>query len=179
MLVEYDVVKYCSIECRLQMSGELSVGWMIDGMIYAQEMSKCPDTVGNEGQVYRNSLPTVNDVLALGKLVEPIENAQGFRRCGVRVGWDEKMDWQEVPRQMVILMEALREPPVSYPDKGISVPVLTPDTFFKEYEEIHPFRDGNGRTGAILFNWLNGTLDHPVWPSNWFNDPRRTVGYGA
>lgn len=27
---------------------------------------------------------------------------------------------------------------------------------------IHPFRDGNGRTAWILYNWLNGTLDDPV-----------------
>lgn len=173
MLVEYDIVKFCSIECRLQGSGELSVGWMVNGFIYAQQIAD-PDFKG-----ITEVLPTVTDVLNLGKLIEPNENALGFRTCGVRVGYDVKMDWQLVPGQIVNLMEALKEPPIKNEAKGISIPVLTPDTFFKNYEEIHPFRDGNGRTGAILFNWLNGTLDHPVWAPNYWNDPRRTVGFGA
>jgi hypothetical protein len=167
-IVDLEVVKFCAIECRLQMSGELSVAWMIDGMIYAQENS--------------NSRPTVTDVLNLGKLVEPNDNAKGFRTCGVRIGSDVKMDWQDIPRQVVNLMEAVREgafdprplgPGISSTRNGGA------NEFFKAYEEIHPFVDGNGRTGAILFNWLNGTLYRPVWPDNCFNDPRRTVGYGA
>lgn len=169
-------VQFASIECKLQMSGELSVAWMLDGLTYAIENSKQWD----DGPM---RLPTVDDVLAIGKLVEPNVNVVsdrngGFRTVDVRVGYDVKAPWEEVPRLMVALMEALREPPYS-PREGISVPVLTPDTFFKEYEEIHPFRDGNGRSGVILFNWLNGTLAHPVWAPNFWNDPRRTVGYGA
>lgn len=168
MLVEYDTVKFCSIECRLQMSGELSVGWMVDGMIYAQNL--------------QDLKPTVTDVINLGRLIEPSDNAMGFRTCGVQIGSDIKMDWQDIPRQMVNLMEAVRDGAFeSRPlGRGISSTRNSgANEFFKAYEEIHPFRDGNGRTGAILFNWLNGTLYHPVWPNNCFNDPRRTVGYGA
>jgi fido (protein-threonine AMPylation protein) len=32
----------------------------------------------------------------------------------------------------------------------------------KEFEEIHPFIDGNGRVGCILFNWIMGKLGDPL-----------------
>ncbi len=32
-------------------------------------------------------------------------------------------------------------------------PVLRASLFFMEYQGIHPFRDGNGRTGRALFTW--------------------------
>ena len=167
-IVDYDVIKFAAIECRLQMSGELSVIHMIDGMIYAQENSM--------------DRPTVTDVLNLGRLIEPSDNKFGFRQCGVRIGNDIKMDWQDIPRQVVNLMEAVRDgafDPRSIGNGMTTTRISGANEFFKAYEEIHPFVDGNGRTGAILFNWLNGTLYAPVWPDNCFNDPRRTVGYGA
>ncbi len=160
-IVDYEVVKFSSIECRLQMSGELSVVHMVDGFLYAQDLSEVV------------TYPTVANVLDLGKLIEPIDNSRGFRTCGVRIGSDVKMDWENIPRQVVNLCEA-----VASKDKG-GQPLLTPNEFFYEYESIHPFADGNGRTGAILFNWLNGTLYKPVWPTNFWDDPRRTIGFGA
>lgn len=178
-IVDLEVVKFCSIECRLQMSGELSVGWMIEGMLYAQDIS---GQKNNMYDGYTYVMPTVTDVLNLGKLCEPIDNARGFRTCGVQIGHDIKMDWQDIPRQMVNLMEAVRDG--AFDSRPVGPGISTTknsgaNEFFKAYEEIHPFRDGNGRTGAILFNWLNGSLYRPVWPNNCFNDPRRTVGYGA
>lgn len=145
------IIRFCAIECSLQQSGEVSVSWMLDAWCYAQ-----------------NSIwaqPTIDDVINLGSIVEPVKNADGFRTVGVRVGYDVKMDWAEVPRQMSLLME----------NQGS----LTPDEFFYQYEVIHGFRDGNGRTGAILFNWLSGTLNDPNWPPNFWGDPRRTPGHGA
>lgn len=170
-VVDLEVVEFASIECRLQMSGELSVGWMVKGFIYAQ----------NEYD-HRNIYPTVTDVLNLGKLIEPMDNAMGFRTCGVQIGSDVKMDWEDIPRQIVNLMEAVRDG--AFDPRPVGPGISTSrnsgaNEFFKAYEECHPFLDGNGRTGAVLFNWLNGTLYRPVWPENCFNDPRRTVGYGA
>lgn len=167
-IVDLEVVRFCAIECRLQMSGEISVYDMVRGMIYAQDRSSIR--------------PTVTDVLELGKLIEPNDNYKGFRTCGIRVGSDVKMDWQDIPRQVVNLMEAVREGAFDPRPLGpgiSSTRIGGANEFFKTYEEIHPFTDGNGRTGAILFNWLNGSLYKPVWPDNYFSDPRRTVGYGA
>lgn len=39
---------------------------------------------------------------------------------------------------------------------------LTADEWTKEFLWIHPFSDGNGRTGWILYNILSGTMDNPV-----------------
>jgi hypothetical protein len=42
---------------------------------------------------------------------------------------------------------------------------------FRAYEDIHPFADGNRRTGSILYNWLCGSLPEPIDPPNLWNDP--------
>jgi len=39
---------------------------------------------------------------------------------------------------------------------------LAPVEWVKEFLDIHPFTDGNGRTAWLLLNVLGGTLDAPV-----------------
>lgn len=148
-----DIVRFCARECELQQSGERSVGWMAEAWLYAQMMAPVP--------------PTVDDVLELGRLVEPVKNGRGFRQVGVRVGWNVKGPWQHVPGQI----EALCAPEVAK--------MVPPAEWFYSYEEVHPFVDGNGRTGQILFNWLNHSLDTPEWAPDFWDDPRRMAGDGA
>lgn len=146
-----EIVRFCAIECELQRSGERSVHWMLEAYNYALTMAPV--------------LPTEADVLNLGRLVEPNKNADGYRQVPVRIGNDVKAEWRLIPRQMEKLCEA--------------VGVLDPGPWFYEYEQVHPWRDGNGRTGQILYNWLNDTLHAPVWAPNYFDDPRRLAGDGA
>jgi Fic/DOC family protein len=145
------IVRFCAIECELQVSGERSVFWMVRAWNHAMD------------QAHRR--PTEDDVLALGALAEPGKNRGGYRRVGVRVGSDIKGPWQLVPQQMAELVAA-----AGTVDAG---------QWFYQYEVVHPFVDGNGRTGQVLFNWLNGTLDDPVWAPDFWNDARRVKGAGA
>jgi Fic/DOC family len=41
---------------------------------------------------------------------------------------------------------------------------LIPEEFYQRFEEIHPFEDGNGRVGSLLFNFMNYTLEDPIHP---------------
>ena len=42
---------------------------------------------------------------------------------------------------------------------------LTPLQVYIEFEKIHPFSDGNGRVGLIIFNALNRTIENPIRPN--------------
>lgn len=154
IMITLEIVRFCAIECEHQGSGELSVYNMVNAWDWAQ-------TQAQQGN------PTLSDVEHLGMLVEPKWNKPGFRTVDVRVGWDVKIPWYDVPKAMNDLI------------LGLEADMYAPEQFFWEYEQIHPWRDGNGRSGAILFSWLSDTLEHPKWPPNYWNDPRRKSGYGA
>jgi hypothetical protein len=154
-MVPLAIVRFCAVECELQRSGERSVFWMIAGFLYAQ----AAETTHDDG------LPLEEDVLALGGYIEPEKNRDGYRTVGVRVGYDLKPHPAEVPGLMKGLME-------------LTSPIMA-EEWFRQYEEIHPFRDGNGRTGQILYNWIRSSLDAPVWAPDFWADPRRRPGEGA
>ena len=147
------VIRFCAVECKMQMSGEESVWWMAEAWAWALDES------------HLGRRPTPGRIRTLGALVEPRKNVTGFRQVGVRVGWDVKGDWQNVPRQIDQLCRAKDR--------------LTAAEWFYEYEQVHPFVDGNGRTGQILYNWLAGSLGEPEWAPNFFGDTRRWAGFGA
>lgn len=155
-LIPIEVVRFCAVECRMQMSGEISVWNMIEAWRYCVEQAEL------------NNRPSVANILEIGKLVEPTKNYDTFRKVDVRVGWDVKMAWEDVPVFMVNTVDALHHNE------------LTNEAFIYESLGIcHPFVDGNGRTHQLLWNWLEGTLDNPTWHKDFWNDPRRTIGYGA
>lgn len=145
----FHMAHWASQECEWQGSGERSVGKLVSAVLHTIE------------DFYARGLPISERVILLiGAEVDPRNNV-GYRQQPVWVGRDEMLAWGKIPGQVA--------------DWVTHHELMSPTEAFKTFEEIHPFIDGNGHTGAILYNWLNGTLapGELVFPPNVFGDPRR------
>ena len=139
------VILYCAEEVDRQQDEQLAVGWLCTAWAEAVRRRAADPVL------------TVDTVEALGKLVSPPMNASGFRQGMVRVGSHLCPPPTEVRPALVKLLS---------PE---TLATRSPDKVYYEFQLIHPFNDGNGRTGKVVLNWLNNSLDAPIMPSNWFH----------
>jgi hypothetical protein len=144
-------IRFCAIECKLQQSGEHSVADMCDALHWAIECSK-------------QELPlTVAMIRRLGQKVEPSKNEHGFRKMPVYFENDrtrQALNPVHIERGLNSLLEHSQ--------------YLSADDRYLEFQKIHPFNDGNGRVGAILWNvyWNGGdNMEYPEIPPNFFANP--------
>jgi len=136
------VIKYCAEEVKRQQAGPLEVYWMLDAWNYAAE--------------YEGDL-TVDFVVEVARRVEPGDNARGLRRVPVYVGNYVATPVPEVRGKLQTLCEQWEDTD------------MAPEEWYREFQLIHPFVDGNGRTGKIVMNWLMGDMEDPQMPPNFFN----------
>jgi hypothetical protein len=142
-----EIARYCGEEVRRQYAYSSEPhAIQVAGMIHAW-MSALD--AFNDGREITPAL-----IEHWGGLIEPVKNRNGFRTVPVFVGMEEKAKAQFVPG----LIQKFTENYAS----------LNAFDAYREFEDIHPFIDGNGRTGKIILNWVNGTLYNPIFPPDDF-----------
>lgn len=175
---QMDILHYIAEECKRQRSGEMSVYDMANAWDYAL---KDEDFLLEENTLHL----TKAFIKRIGSIVEPHENKNGFRTLWVQVGSDVKENPEFIDKDLDTLLYLYYEGVLKeYPNLGFGSPnfplwdtekkqeLTDIDYFYYYYETIHPFFDGNGRSGKIIYNYLKGTLDNPVLPPNfWGGNP--------
>lgn len=131
--------EYCAEEVRRQGRGPDRIPGMLEAWMQAIELQ------------YAGSDINAKTVQTWAHLVEPTINRLGdWRRVNVMVGGRVCPSVSEVSDLMQRWFSLM--------------PDMTALEAYKEFEFIHPFEDGNGRTGKIILNWINGTLLEPIFP---------------
>lgn len=146
------VVEFCAGEVWRQGRGPLEVYHLVNAWVEAVR----------QYEEYGASL-TITPAMLIrwGHMTEPDFNPPGtFRRCNVQVGGRACPHYGEVPH---LIHRVFNEETLSR---------MTPEEVYKEFQHIHPFRDGNGRVGKIVYNWLHGTLRQPIMPPDFFGGIR-------
>ena len=104
-----------------------------------------------------------------------------FRKVPIYIGGEARRNQDRINDQMDHFCQVFAEyfncPEGDEVEDVWSVPYMkvNPDRLYEWFERIHPFMDGNGRTGHLLWAFamtrLNGVWPRTL-PSNVFDDPR-------
>ncbi len=154
------VTDYCAEEVGRQYAYDWkardaakAVGYMIDAWSYALLAEQSGRPIG------------VSLIEEIGSIVEPKHNRRGFREIPIFVGNQQKSPPDQIVRRLLMVVDAYNNGRL---DPGRKEAATSEDELYYQFEEIHPFRDGNGRTGKIIYNMASGTLLKPKWPPDFY-----------
>jgi Fic/DOC family len=141
---------------------ELRVLKFIGGQVFRQDRdARYVEPMAKAWAVASKAPWTVDTVLEIGAHVEPLVNRGGFRTMPVTVNGNV-IDAVRIRERVSELMDMASWG--QNKEYGLKA-----DEFYQEFERIHPFRDGNGRVGAILYNMLLERMSDPIDPPE-FNE---------
>lgn len=149
MEITMELLTWAAAECKRQQSGEDSVPRMVEATLYC----------------YTDMRETwVQTLLKLAEIVEPVKNVYGFRRQPVTIRGKVIPAYDNFYEHMEFLCGEA------------AVYGITPEEWYQEFETLHPFNDGNGRVGAIMYNYLRGSeLNEMVVPPDYFDSSQLTT----
>jgi len=144
-MIPINVIRWAAEECERQQSGEMSVYNMLNAWDWLN--------------VHFADSVTVNEpmIAHLAQLIEPEKNKNGYRVVPVTFrNGAIAVRHELIPRCMANWV------------KGVNNGYYIPAEAYEEFEEIHPFIDGNGRLGSLLYNYSIVQLMYPVVPPRLF-----------
>lgn len=144
----------------LDIKGHIQSAATKEVQLYREAMSK------GFALVRRNKILSLNDIIAIQQVLE--QNNAGFRNVpgtvlkssDGRIVYTPPQEHDEIVRLMTNLEQYINDSSLQDVDPLIKLAVI-----HHQFESIHPFFDGNGRTGRILivlYLVINGLLDLPI-----------------